>query len=256
MAKSLAVIGATGTLGSSVVTEARVAGHEVREIARSKGVDIRTGEGLDDALRGTDAVIDCSKPPTLDGDDASEWYTAAMRNLGAAAEAAGVPRTVIISIVGIDRMQDYGFYRAQLVHEQAAHTHCPGTVVVRATQFHDFVGTMLHEKNGHLAVVDVASQPVDTRAVAQVLVRQAVASDPERLAQIAGPRVENTLEQARRLLATRGDGTAVVGVPASPSMMRGLMVPEPGVPTAGPAYDEWLAEHERRDTDASDDRST
>src|SRR5690625_263004 len=66
--------------------------------------------------------------------------TSPMKHRG---ESAGIRRTVVISIVGIDRMQDYGFYRAQLVHEDAARAHCPGPVVVRATQFHDFVGTML-----------------------------------------------------------------------------------------------------------------
>lgn len=248
----VAVVGATGTLGRPVVEAARDAGHEAREIARSKGVDIRTGEGLEDALRGVDAVIDCSKPPSLDGDEASEWYWTTARRLGAAAEAAGVPRTVLVSIVGIDEMQDYGFYRAQLVHEQAAGEHCPGTVIVRATQFHDFVGTMLHDDGDRLAMIDVASQPVDTRAVAHLLVRQATASPAEPFAQVAGPRVENTLDQARRLLAARGDDTPVVGVPASPSMMRGGMVPGPEVPTAGPTYDEWLGENMDRDAGAPD----
>lgn len=190
-------------------------------------------------------VIDCSKPPSFEGDEASEWYRRTMHRLGAAAQAAGVRRTVIISIVGIDNMQDFGFYRAQLVHEDAARAYCPGLVVVRATQFHEFVGTMLHEDDGHLVVPDVASQPVDTRVVADVVVHQTTTSEPEPLSQVAGPRVENTLDQARRLLAARGDDTAVVGVPASPSMMQGLLVPDPGVPTAGSTYDEWLAEHVR-----------
>src|SRR5690625_3616285 len=131
MAQVLAVAGATGTLGRSVVTAARDAGHEVRRIARSTGVDLLTGDGLPEALRGADAVIDCSKPPTLEEQEATRWFTTAMRTLGAAAESAGIRRTVVISIVGIDRMQDYGFYRAQLVHEDAARAHCPGPVVVR-----------------------------------------------------------------------------------------------------------------------------
>lgn len=248
MSVVLAVVGATGTLGRSVVQAARDTGYDVREIARSKGVDIYTGDGLDEALRGVDVVIDCSKPPSLEGDEASEWYRTAMHRLGVAAQAAGVRRTVIISIVGIENMQDFGFYRAQLVHEDAARAHCPGLVVVRATQFHEFVGTMLHEDDGHLVVPDVASQPVDTRVVADVLVHQATTPEPESLSQIAGPRVENTLDQARRLLAARGDDTTVVGVPASPSMMQGLMVPDSGVPAAGPTYEEWLAEHVRDNT--------
>ena len=247
MAQVLAVAGATGTLGRSVVTAARDAGHEVRRIARSTGVDLLTGDGLPEALRGADAIIDCSKPPTLEEQEATRWFTTAMRTLGAAAESAGIRRTVVISIVGIDRMQDYGFYRAQLVHEDAARAHCPGPAVVRATQFHDFVGTMLQRDGERFTVIDVASQPVDTRVVARELLRQATATRPEPLTQIAGPRAENTLDQARRLLAARGDDTPVVGIPASPSMRKGLMLPDPDVPTAGPTYDEWLQENVSRE---------
>src|SRR5699024_3766080 len=136
MAQVLAVAGATGTLGRSVVTAARRAGHELRRIARPTGDDLLTGAGPPEALRGADAVLACSKASPPERQEPTRWLTTAMRTLGAAAESAGIRRTVVISIVGIDRMQDYGFYRAQLVHEDAARAHCPGPVVVRATQFH------------------------------------------------------------------------------------------------------------------------
>ena len=239
----LAVAGATGTLGSVVVEVAQTAGHEVRRIARSLGVDVITGEGLAEALAGVEVVIECLKPPTFDPDAASEWFVAAAERLGAAARAAGVRRTVVVSIVGIDRMQDYGYYRAQLAHEQTSRSHCPGTVVVRATQFHDFVGNMLRPDGDGFVVMDVQSQPVDTRVVAEVLLEQATRPDPEPLVQIAGPLVENTVDQARRLLAARGLTAPVHGQPASPSMMQGFMVPGPEVPGRGPTYDQWLEEH-------------
>src|SRR5699024_2697294 len=171
----------------------------------------------------------------------------AFRTLAAAPEPPGISRTVVISIVGIDRMQDYGFYRAQLVHEDAARAHCPGPGVVRATQFHDFVGTMLQRDGERFTVIDVASRPRDTRVPGRGLLPQATPSRPEPLTQIAGPRAENTLDQARRLLAARGDDTSVVGIPASPSMRKGLMLPDPDVPTAGPTYDEWLQENVSRE---------
>ncbi|MGP5125569.1 SDR family oxidoreductase [Brachybacterium tyrofermentans] len=251
MSQVIAVVGATGTLGRTVVEVARAEGLEVREIARSRGVDIVTGEGLDEALRGVQLVIDCFKPPTLEAEQATEWFHEAMSGLGDAARRAGVTRTVVTSIVGIDGMQDYGFYRAQLAHEQAAREHCPGTVIVRATQFHDFVGNMLvRDGDGDgegLQVMEAPSQPVDTRAVAALLLRTALAEQPDELLQIAGPQVENTLDQARRLLAARGDATPVTGAPASESMSRGGMLPGPEVPTAGPTYEQWLDEHERHD---------
>jgi hypothetical protein len=93
--------------------------------------------------------------------------------------------------------------------------------------------------------MDVPSQSVDTRAVADLLIEQALAEEPAPLAQIAGPRPERTLDQARRLLASRGDSRAVIGVPASQSMARGGMLPPPEARLAGPAFDQWLADGDR-----------
>ncbi|ATG52994.1 hypothetical protein CFK38_16825 [Brachybacterium vulturis] len=237
---TLAIAGATGTLGRSVVEAARRGGHDVREISRARGVDVMTGEGLAAALHGADALIECLKPPQLD-ESAGSWYEKAARVLGEHAMSARVPRTVAISILGIDHMQDYPFYRAQLRHEHAVREHCPGAVIVRAAQFHDFVGSQLRRAGDHYEVMDVRSQSVDTRAVAELLVTQAVAAEPAPLAQIAGPQPERTLDQARRLLAARGEDIPVVGVPGSETMARGGMLPGPEAILAGPTYEQWLA---------------
>ncbi|WP_394216658.1 SDR family oxidoreductase [Brachybacterium vulturis] len=237
----LAVAGATGTLGRSVVAAAESAGHEVRCITRSHGIDVTTGVGLAAALEGAHALIDCLKPPQLD-DSAGPWFEAAASVLGGHAREAGVGRTVAVSIVGIDHMQDYPFYRAQLRHERAVREHCPDPVIVRATQFHDFVGGRLRRVGDHYEVMAVPSQSVDTRAVAGLLIAQALAVNPPALVEIAGPQEERTLDQARRLLAARGESAEVVGVPASESMTRGGMLPGPEVLRAGLTYDQWLAE--------------
>ncbi|WP_040156756.1 SDR family oxidoreductase [Mobilicoccus massiliensis] len=239
----IAVVGATGTLGSAVVARAEQ-GHEVARIARSLGVDVLTGEGLTEALSGCEVVIDCGKPPTLEEGEATDWYEQAARTLGEAATAAGIARTVAVSIVGIDRTQDFPFYRTQLAHEAAVRRWCPGPVIVRSTQFHDFVGVMLTEDEDGLSILDAPSQPVDTVVVAEVVLDAATAAEPPAMSQIAGPREERTLDQARRLLAARGDRREVRGVPASPSMMARGMLPDADVPRRGPTYDEWLATHE------------
>ncbi len=56
--KKVAVAGATGQVGQAVVAALRDAGHEAVELSRSQGVDVLTGNGLDDALAGADVVID------------------------------------------------------------------------------------------------------------------------------------------------------------------------------------------------------
>ena len=50
--QKIAVTGATGRVGSHLVEILAQRGHDVVPIARSKGVDVVSGEGLDQALDG------------------------------------------------------------------------------------------------------------------------------------------------------------------------------------------------------------
>jgi uncharacterized protein YbjT (DUF2867 family) len=54
----IAVIGGTGVVGRHTVEALWRAGHDAVVVARAHGVDVSTGEGLDAALVGVEAVID------------------------------------------------------------------------------------------------------------------------------------------------------------------------------------------------------
>ncbi|WP_393097330.1 NAD-dependent epimerase/dehydratase family protein [Streptomyces sp. LN325] len=56
----VAVAGGTGLVGRYVVEELAAAGQEPVVLARSRGVDLVTGAGLDAAVAGADAVVDVS----------------------------------------------------------------------------------------------------------------------------------------------------------------------------------------------------
>src|SRR4051812_17825277 len=114
----IAIAGSTGLVGSKVLAAATAAGHEVVELARQHGIDLTVADGLAEHLAGVDAVIDVTQGP-LDEPEASEFFTAVARNLGEAASAAGVSRTVVLSIIGVDEMTDYGYYAAKLNQENA-----------------------------------------------------------------------------------------------------------------------------------------
>ena len=81
MATKIAVTGATGRLGRQLVDVLEEQGHEVVPIARSKGVDVITGQGLVAALEGVDAVVDLATGPSPDEAEATEFFTTSMRNL-------------------------------------------------------------------------------------------------------------------------------------------------------------------------------
>lgn len=90
----IAVAGATGRLGSHVVDVLTERGHQVVPMSRATGVDIITGDGLADALTGTDAIIDVASW------HASDQQAATQEIIAEAAGLLGARRG--IKVVGVD----------------------------------------------------------------------------------------------------------------------------------------------------------
>ena len=116
--QKIAVTGATGRVGSPLVEILEQRGHDVVPIARSKGIDVISGEGLDEALAGVDIIIDTATWPTPDQQEATEFFTTSARNLQRAGAEAGARGIVVVSIIGIDKFQG-GYNAAKLAQEQA-----------------------------------------------------------------------------------------------------------------------------------------
>src|SRR5690606_914487 len=114
----IAIAGATGTLGSKVTDAARAAGHEVTVIARSAGIDLLAGVGLDTVLDGADAVVDLVSVSTVNERRAVEFFRTATGNLVSAATRMGVSHVLLLSIVGVDR-NPHGYYAGKLAQEAA-----------------------------------------------------------------------------------------------------------------------------------------
>ena len=234
----IAIAGATGRIGSQLTALARKDGHKVVEIARETGFDLLAPGGLDAALTGVDTVVDVTAGPL---ETAGEFFPAVARNLGSAAAAAGVRRTVVLSIVGVDKSPDYDYYVAKLAQENTYREVAPGVVVLRATQFHDFASQMLewNTQDGVAHIIDVPTQPVDTREIVSLLLDVAtgvVEGDVE----LGGPKQENLVEQVRILVERAGADVKVEAVDAPASLAAGAMLPGPGALLRGPSWDQWL----------------
>jgi uncharacterized protein YbjT (DUF2867 family) len=237
----IAIAGSTGRVGSQIMTLAAEAGHQTVGLARSEGFDLLRPVGLDEALAGVDAMIDVTSSPSQDEDIATSFFETVAGNLGQAAWEAGARRTVVLSIVGVDKSPDYGYYRAMVAHEDATKASAPGPVVLRATQFHDFAGQMLewNRDGGVTRIIDVPTQPVDTAEVARLLLELATA-DEAADTDLAGPGVERLVDQVRRLIDLSGDDLVVEAVPAPASMAAGSMLPGPDALIRGSSWEEWL----------------
>jgi uncharacterized protein YbjT (DUF2867 family) len=250
----IAVAGATGRVGRHVVDVLEAAGHEVIAMSRSTGVDVVTGEGLAQALAGVEVIIDAATGASPDQQAATEFFTVAAHNLQQAGEQAGVKRIVVVSIVGVGRFTA-GYNAAKLAHEQAIQSGPIPVSILRATQFHEFVGQLVDwGTQGEISYVpEMRTQLIAARTVAEALAK--VATDPDLqpsggsggapIAEIAGPRAESMVEMARLLVSRRGDPVRVEGVsdPADPDRdlyTSGGLLPGPDATVAGPTFAEWL----------------
>jgi len=134
----IAVVGATGRIGRLTVAALGGAGHEPVAISRSQGVDVTTGEGLDQALAGAHAVIDTTNTQSRVEEQTIAFFRDGTRNLLAAEERAGVGHHVLLSIVGIHEARGNAHYAGKRAQEESvAQGGVPWTIVA-ATQFFDF----------------------------------------------------------------------------------------------------------------------
>ena len=177
----IAIAGATGLVGRELSSAARKAGHDVVELSRATGVDLVEGadDRLDAALAGVEAVVDVTNSPTVEQAGATEFFTAVGERLGAAATRAGVGRTVLLSIIGVDRTPEDGYFVAKLAHEHATRRHAPGVRVLRAAQFHEFAEQSLGwGRAGDVATIpDMPVQPVALAEVVRVLLELATEAE-------------------------------------------------------------------------------
>src|SRR3954453_22671061 len=195
----IAVAGATGRAGRHVVDILESRGYDVVPISRSQGVDVITGERLDEALTGVETIIDVATGPSPDQQAATEFFTTATRNLQEAGERAGVRRLVVVAIIGIDRFTG-GDNAAKVPHEHAARAGPIPARIVRAAQFHEFVEELMKwGTQGDVRYVwKIRAQLVSARTVAEALVELATAPGPEfdaaETTEVAAPREERLVE--------------------------------------------------------------
>ena len=246
--RKIAVAGATGRVGHHVVDVLEARGIEVVPMARSVGVDVITGTGLDRALEGVEWVVDAATGPSPEQEAATAFFTTAARNLQDAGRRAGVARIIVVSIIGTDRFSG-GYGAAKIAHEQAMLEGALPVQVVRAAQFHEFVPQLVEwGTQGELSYVqEMRTQPVAARSVAEaiadMITEGSFSGVP--LLEVAGPREESLVDLATLLVARQDSLLKIEGVsdPSDPNREvyeGGGLLPGPGAILAGPTFEEWV----------------
>jgi len=240
---TILVTGGTGTLGRLVTERLRADGHEVRVLSRHTrpyAVDLREGgPALDTALAGVETVVHCASNPRGGDERAAD-------HLIAAARRAGVGHLLHISIVGVDRVP-LGYYESKLAVERRIEESGLGWTVLRATQFHDLVASVLRglARSPVLPLpAGVPDQPIEVAEVADRLAELAVAPPAGRVPDMGGPQVRSFESLAHAYLRATGRRRAVVNVPLLGRTYRafragGHLAPEQAVGKG--TFEEYLA---------------
>ena len=243
------VIGGTGLIGSKAVSRLERLGHEVVVAAPSTGIDILTGQGLDDAMAGTEVVIDLANSPSFEDEAVLSFFRTAGRNILEAETRAGVGHHVALSVVGTDKLAESGYFRGKIAQEALIRESSVPYSIIHSTQFFEFLpGIIKSGADGdQVRLPSALVQPISSDEVADAVVRIATSEPANGIVEIAGPEAYWMADLAQRYAEQTGDGRKVVGDVSTPYF--GAKIHETTLIPAGEAwlgkinFDRWMSQY-------------
>lgn len=207
----IVVIGGTGLIGTKVVEKLRQLGHQVIVGSPNTGINTITGEGLAEAMKDTNVVIDLANSPSFEDNAVMEFFKTAGKNLLAAEVNAGVRHHIAVSIVGVDLI-DSGYMRAKMMQEKLIKESGVPYTIVRSTQFMEFLaGIASSGAQGNETHVSGAKfQPIAAEDVSSFVTQAALSEPINGHFEIAGPDRSTMADFVARYLHLTHDPRKVV----------------------------------------------
>jgi len=211
-AKKVVVIGGTGLIGSQIVKLLEGQGHEAIAASPKTGVDTISGQGLSEALKGAQVIIDVSNSPSFEEKAVLDFFTSSTNNLIKHGKDAGIEHFVALSIVGTTRTPHIPYFRAKLAQENLIIGSRLPYSIVHATQFFEFFKGIADgsTKDGKVYLSRALIQPIAGEEVAKAVQLVAVGKPLNGHVEIAGPEVFGIDEFVRIGLKATGDKREIV----------------------------------------------
>lgn len=244
----IVIIGGSGLIGSKLVSKLRQHGHEAVPASPETGVNTLTGVGLAEVLEGADVVVDVSNSPSFEDEAVLAFFTTSTTNLLKAEVDAGVAHHVALSVVGTERLQESGYFRAKMAQERLIIASPIPYSIVHATQFFEFWERIADAATLGRAVrlAPVMIQPMAADEVASAVGRTAVGLPLNGVVEVAGPVLYRLDEFIRRGLDSRQDPREVIEDPESryfgATLSERSLVPDENARLGTISFDEWLGE--------------
>ncbi len=226
------VTGGTGELGRDAVPALRARGHRAVILSRRspqgedwRQGDLATGAGLAEAVAGIDVILHAGTAARQPG-RLRQTDVQGTRRLLEAASGGGVRHLVYISIVGMESVQAYRYYRVKLAAEAEIKTGGVPWSILRATQFHTLIELFLRLLAPVPGILSVPSgwrfQPVDTRDVAARLAGVVESSPAGLLPDFGGPEERTFRSLAESWRRTRRRRAVLLSLPVPGRVSRAL----------------------------------
>jgi uncharacterized protein YbjT (DUF2867 family) len=208
----IVVIGGSGLIGAKLCKKLAERGHQVVAASPKSGVNTVTGEGLAAAVTSAHVVVDVSNAPSWEDAAVLTFFDSSTRNILAAEAKAGVRHHVALSVVGTDRLQESGYFRAKLVQEKLIAASSIPYTIVRATQFFEFLGGIAQgsTQGQGVRLPSASMQPMSAEDVAAAMADYTLGPPLNRIVEIAGPEALGIDEAVRRYLTATGDARRVI----------------------------------------------
>jgi uncharacterized protein YbjT (DUF2867 family) len=162
-------------------------------------------------------VVDVSNSPSFEERAATDFFRTSGRNIIAAETATGINHHVALSVVGTDRLQDSGYFRAKLAQEELIKGSPIPYTLVHATQFFEFIRTIAQVSTigGEVHLPPVQFQPMAAEDVADALTEVALGDPLNRTIEIGGPEAFTLDEAVRKVLEFDRDRRKVITDPSA-----------------------------------------
>lgn len=244
----IVVVGGTGLIGTRLVARLQQQGHEVVVASRSTGINSVTGEGLAEALAGTQVVVDVTNSPSFEDNAVMEFFETSTRNLLAAEAAAGVRHHIALSVIGTERLLESGFFRAKITQEQLIQDSPVPYTIVRATQFFEFLDSIafVGTVEGTVHLPPALFQPLAADDVAAALADVVHEEPANGIIELAGPEKFPLNELIERFLQAKGDPRPVVRDTEAKyfgtiTVNDESLTPEDGARLGSTRFEEWMS---------------
>jgi uncharacterized protein YbjT (DUF2867 family) len=203
----IVVIGGSGLIGSKLVDKLLQLDHTVIAASPTSGIDTITGEGLSEAIKDADVVVDVSNSPSFEDKAVMDFFQRSTMNLLTAATYAKVKHYIALSVVGTDRLQGSGYLRAKFAQEELIRLSGIPYTILRSTQFFEFAGRIAQSATigNEVHITTGAMQPIASDETVAALTDVAINSPLNTTVEVGGPQRMPMSEFIRYYLNTTGD---------------------------------------------------